>query len=287
MYGASRPGTVGNFDLETWIDTSSVTVATHAYGLGGLVDSEWAADPTSGNFLSAVRGLGRVVTYDPVAGSFTSGATHTMGIPESTWIYNGNVWSTEEGSAIWNTPLLGGGSTSGPMSFQFSRSPIPNSQGGYSEFATAVTYSDGITLYGDYSRNLYLFDLDAMPSAPVTTIDLFSHLTTNNGGFTAVDGYVSGIVLDPNTNLFYVAGVFRNAGATQERDFLIAVSKTGVVTPLLQEINGDVIVSGSGYGLAFADFTSAEVVPEPSTYALGLLGLVGMGLFIWRKRRNK
>jgi len=209
-----------------------------------------------------------------------------MGIPESTWIYNGDVWSTEEGSAIWRTPLLGGGSTSGAMANLFSRSPIPNSQGGYSEFATAVTFSDGITLYGDFSRNIYLFDLDSMPSAPVTTIDLFTQLTTSAGGFTAVDGYVTGVVLDPTSNLFYVAGAFRNAGPTQERDFLIAVSKTGVVTPLLQEINGDVIVTGSGYGLAFADFSSSEVVPEPSTYAMGLIGLASLGLLVWRKRRR-
>ncbi len=285
MYGGSRPGTVGNFDLETWIDTSSATVATHAYGLGGLVDSEWAADSTSGNFLSAVRSLNRVVTYNPVAGTFTSGATHTMGIPESTWIYDGHVWSTEEGSAIWRTPLLAGGTTSGAMTNMFSRSPIPNSQGGYSEYATAVTFDDGITLYGDHSKNLYLFDLDAMPSAPVTTIDLFSVLTTSAGGFTAVDGYVTGIVLDPSTDLFYATGVFRNAGAAQSRDFLIAVSKGGVVTPLLQEINGDVIVTGTGYGLAFADFSSANMVPEPQSFALGLFALAAVGLLAWRRRR--
>jgi autotransporter-associated beta strand protein len=31
---------------------------------------------------------------------------------------------------------------------------------------------------------------------------------------------------------------------------------------------------------------NAAVVPEPSTYALGLLGLVGFGLFAWRKRKS-
>ena len=30
-------------------------------------------------------------------------------------------------------------------------------------------------------------------------------------------------------------------------------------------------------------FTEAAV-PEPSTYALGLIGLVGLGLVVWRKR---
>ena len=32
---------------------------------------------------------------------------------------------------------------------------------------------------------------------------------------------------------------------------------------------------------------AAEAVPEPSTYALGLLGLGGLGLAVWRKRRCK
>jgi len=35
----------------------------------------------------------------------------------------------------------------------------------------------------------------------------------------------------------------------------------------------------------FAPDGGGEVVPEPSTYALGLIGLAGLGLFAWRRRR--
>ncbi|MCE9552153.1 MAG: PEP-CTERM sorting domain-containing protein [Planctomycetes bacterium] len=35
------------------------------------------------------------------------------------------------------------------------------------------------------------------------------------------------------------------------------------------------------------DLAEAEAVPEPSTYALGLLGLGGLGLAVWKKRKSK
>jgi MYXO-CTERM domain-containing protein len=32
---------------------------------------------------------------------------------------------------------------------------------------------------------------------------------------------------------------------------------------------------------------SSAAVPEPSTYALGLIGLAGLGLVAWRRRRHR
>jgi hypothetical protein len=46
---------------------------------------------------------------------------------------------------------------------------------------------------------------------------------------------------------------------------------------------------GNGYSgsrpLPQLVFDAAEAVPEPSTYALGLIGVAGLGFVVWRKRR--
>jgi len=53
------------------------------------------------------------------------------------------------------------------------------------------------------------------------------------------------------------------------------------ITKILREADGDTVVSGSSYGLAFADLGGDEVIPEPAG-----LGLIGLALLSLRKRRS-
>ena len=294
MYGGSRPGAsspVGVFNLADYIDSLPAPVSTYNYNGGGLFDSEWEADPGSGKFFSAVRGGPfRMVSFDPTTGVFDlTGATQTMGIPEATWLYNGDLYSVEESNnRVWRVALAGG-TTTGAMSnlYDLSANGVANSQGSYSEYFSATTFNDGTTLTGTFSTNLYLFDIDTQPNAGVgvTTINLLSHLTTSGGGFNASDGYVSGIEHDESTGLFYVLGTLRDGSqGFIGSDFLVAVDKSGNVTPILQEINGDTLLPvGDSYGLGFAEFSP---VPEPASFVLAGLGLVALGWFGRRRYRS-
>lgn len=117
---------------------------------------------------------------------------------------------------------------------------------------------------------------------------LSGDLTVSYNGGSAVQidgsqGNYSGGPLAPD-NLFFWAGSLTSPGAAAGDTFLLSAGSfttssnvAGVLTSGLYDIY---ITSGD----AFPYDITVSSVPEPSTYAL-CLGLLGLGLAIWRRRR--
>ncbi|MCE9548092.1 MAG: PEP-CTERM sorting domain-containing protein [Planctomycetia bacterium] len=86
--------------------------------------------------------------------------------------------------------------------------------------------------------------------------------------------------IDPAYKLFEISGTGKLVVAD---DYISDLTVGGFVTP------------GSGGALAYNDLGNGTIeiffqesggaVPEPSTYALGLIGLAGLGLITWRRHR--
>jgi len=274
LFGGSHPGPIGVYDFQDYIDNGTTTVSNWAYGGGmGLVD-DYAADPNSGKFLTSERGgHSTASTIDPTTGAWTYGASHTEGIPETTWIYNNTVYMIGESGNCWSTPLLGDGTTAGAMTNIFNTAGtvgIPHSQGGYSEWVTCVSASDGTTYLANLGPTVYEFDLNNPAGGVTGSVNV-------TGVFTNADR-VHGIQLDEAAGRLYIAGQ-ENAGVD---DFIGVIDvSTWTVTKILREVDGDTVVTSTAGGLAFVDLGGDGVIPEPAG-----LGLVGIALLGLRKRRS-
>ncbi|NQT36126.1 MAG: PEP-CTERM sorting domain-containing protein [Planctomycetes bacterium] len=61
----------------------------------------------------------------------------------------------------------------------------------------------------------------------------------------------------------------------------VIASSTGLIQGTMSVRQGEGYAAVSGLQL----MPAATAVPEPSTFALGLLGVLGFGVFAWRRRR--
>ncbi|MCE9547687.1 MAG: PEP-CTERM sorting domain-containing protein [Planctomycetia bacterium] len=96
--------------------------------------------------------------------------------------------------------------------------------------------------------------------------------------------------LNPNTEYAFVLGIttinhfgFRWTQSTVNSDYLGGNGFSDTSPPHLT-LNNPMIDRAFDRIFHVDLSANAAVVPEPSTYALGLIGLVGLGLAAWRKR---
>lgn len=108
------------------------------------------------------------------------------------------------------------------------------------------------------------------------------------------NGALGGMYLYHDEQNFYVSG-------GQIREYLDGEMATGVLntwTPFSFEYTATAADAGKNIGIMLygefwdnisltVELAQAEAVPEPSTYALGLIGLTGLGLVAWRKKYRR
>lgn len=94
------------------------------------------------------------------------------------------------------------------------------------------------------------------------------------------DGQLGGIVLS-GTGELYIRGD-RTSDIT-----LIDSSGDALLSGAVNAAFGNWVLSDSTNLTGYTKFTAAaEAVPEPTTLALGLIGLAGLGLLAWRRKRS-
>jgi hypothetical protein len=133
------------------------------------------------------------------------------------------------------------------------------------------------TVTGTLAGSLYAPDHGSVPAGLVNPIGIwdFSGLNLTSGTVAMTVRYDDlHVDLTDETQLkflHYTGGVWANI--------------TGSLN-----VGGNLITSNSISSMSFfaiaENFENASAVPEPSTYALGLLGLSGLALVAWRKRRD-
>lgn len=136
------------------------------------------------------------------------------------------------------------------------------------DVAHAFAHPQGSTIYESNTVADYTVARNNSPSAPPAGLTVTDTETWDVNNGEAFDG-------------IYTLG----------RDYVLFSGKSAddAVYSMHQNHNagGGTFNWGQYQGMQIVgEFTEAEAVPEPSTYALGLMGLVGFGLFVWRRRRR-
>jgi MYXO-CTERM domain-containing protein len=188
-----------------------------------------------------------------------------------------------DAGTIWNpvnNPATGKGNS-------FSSGPLVTSTGG----ASSITFSAGVaeastdwTTDGDLFRdgvraffgNSASFTISGLVASEIHNIYLYSAAGsfTGNGASFTITGYGTQIASGTTGGPAYVL----------DDNYVLFSGITGV-TSLSGTYTNSATDHGAFNGLQIE--SQSQAVPEPSTYALGLLGLAGLGLLTWRSKRRR
>jgi len=185
--------------------------------------------------------------------------------------------TTRHGS--WHKPVAGGsdggsGAHEGNYFGWFYNLPGTPGSGRFIE--TTVT---GLTNGGQYTTS-FLYNVALGPASPGSPAGNAARDQA------AIELLMDGIVIW-NSGL-YVSSSGNNDYTTP---FHTAISPvwTATGTTATLRIRTDVDIAQDTDGVVMIDNVSVSeevAVPEPSTYAMGLVGLAGLGLVAWRRRRH-
>jgi len=172
---------------------------------------------------------------------------------------------------LWFSTNTQGSGADDDANDRLMRNGIHMSQAGGPPMNTTHTVTVANIPYGNYDVVVYYNQSDSLNSTP--TVDFSVDALTGDASYSAS-----------------VATAYDDSGSTittnNHHVFTGLTGNTLTITQFWPNVDPDGGFQAVGGLVGFQIVEAASAVPEPSTWALGLIGLAGLGVVVWRKRRK-